>query len=400
MANVFLSGPYDYKGRGWGYAHYSYGFALDSFRKVVEQEDNIVRTLQHPFNVSSARALARGVPKPVHISFLPPDVALIMPGAFNICVFAWEFDKLPKRSAEVNGIFKKDYVEALRKFDAVITLSSYAQNTLESYGIKSFVLPSATTLPLDTSAQNIDNLACYPLTTIKGFYRNDGITKTLKEIFDASPYEKRFLYILNPHDIRKNFGNLVTAFSRFVEDNPDAVLLLKMTAREDLSNLQRTAFAREFPSFENTMFNNVYFIPERLSEQDLQLLVESCETYVSPSRAEGQNLPLCEAMYSGRVTIAPDHTSMKDFVSSESNIILESNPWMIDETTHKYSEFWGLSWFNVSEESILNALNAKMNLTKEEKQSIIKRARKNIEKFSSTDAVLEKWKLIKEQLDI
>lgn len=400
MANLFLSGPFDYKGKGWGYAHYSYGFALDSFKNIAEQTDKIVDVFSYPFAVTEIKSKIRGTYNPVHISFLPPDVALLVPGAFNICVFAWEFDKLPKKSKEKNGIFKKDYVQSLKKFDAVITLSTYAQEALKAYDIDSFVLPSATIKPLDVSNENIDDLICYPLTTQKDYYKKPGIAKTLKDIFDNSPYEERFLYILNPHDIRKNFGNLVTAFHKFVEDHPNATLILKMTAQGDLTKLQQTAFGREFPSFNKTMFNNVYFIPEKLSDKELQLLINSCETYVSPSRAEGQNLPLCEAMYSERITIAPDHTSMKDFVNSESTILLDHHPWLIDETTHKYSDFWGFSWYNVPEDTILAALNKKMSLTNKDKQSIIDNAKQNIENFSSEKAVLAKWQKIKEELNL
>lgn len=400
MANIFLSGPFDYKGKGWGYAHYSYGFALDSFKSVAEKSDNVLHTFQYPFNVPRARSHIRPIAKPVHVSFLPPDVALAIPGAFNICVFAWEFDKIPKKSKERDGIFKKDYEHELKGFNAVITLSTYAQETLKKYGINSYVLPSATMKPLNVENENIDDLVCYPLSTVSNFYKGDGVTKTLAEVFEDSPYEQRFLYILNPHDIRKNFGNLVTAFKRFVEDNPKATLILKMTAQGDLTKLQQTAFRREFPSFDETTFENVYFIPQRLSEPELQCLMQSCETYVSPSRAEGQNLPLCEAMYSGRITIAPDHSSMSDFVDASSTILLEHSPWMIDETTHKYSDFWGMSWFNVSEETIFNALNAKMLLTDEEKKAIIDSAKQNIENFSSEDAVIAKWQSIKDDLGL
>ena len=398
--NVFLSGPFDYKGKGWGYAHYSYGFALDSFKHIAEQTDTISGIFSYPFIVPEIRSRFRGIQKPIHISFLPPDVALVAPGAFNICVFAWEFDKLPKKSRERNGIFKKDYAEALKRFDAVITLSTYAQEALASYGIESFVLPSATMKPLDVSNENIDDLTCYPLTTKTDYYTRQGITKTLKEVFDESPYEERFLYILNPHDIRKNFGNLVTAFNRFVIDHPNATLILKMTAQGDLTKLQETAFRREFPSFDETFFKNVYFIPEKLSDEKLQLLMQSCETYISPSRAEGQNLPLCEAMYSGRITIAPDHTSMKDFVNANSTILLDHHPWIIDSTTHKYYDFWGFSWYSVPEDTILDALNKKMSLTSEEKQAIIYTAKQNIENFSSETAVLAKWQSIKEELKL
>lgn len=397
MANLFLSGPFDYKDKGWGYAHYSYGFALDSFKDVVKDVDTIRDTFEHPFRLSVCKRQMRAFENPVNISFLPPDVSLFIPGYVNICVFAWEFDKLPAKSKEQNGIFKKDYYRTLMTYDAVLTLSSYSQATLADYGIKSFVLPSPVSKKQIFSDESMDKLSCYPISTVHGFYKEDR-AQPLSEVLANTPYEKRFLYILNPHDIRKNFGNLVTAFQRFSEDHPDAVLILKMTAQGDLTKLQQTAFRREFPAFPDTTFKNVYFLPERLNESELQLLIESCQNYVSPSRAEGQNLPLCEAMVSDRVCITPDHTSMSDYVTNDSAIILESNPWMIDHTTHKYEDFWGFSWFNVGEQTILDGLNRAAALTSEEKTAMIDKARKNVENFCSPESVLRKWKNIKLQM--
>jgi glycosyltransferase involved in cell wall biosynthesis len=401
MSNIFLSGPFDYKGKGWGYAHYSYGFAMDSFHQVVRQNENIVGKFAYPFNLSAIkRSLSFMQSKnPVGFSFLPPDVSLLVPGFRNICVFAWEFDKLPTKSKERNGIFKKDYASELKKYDSVITLSAYSQKTLSSYGINSHVLPSAVSQKSVDAGEDISNLKCYNLSTTTGSYRSD-LSVPLSDIFDGSTYENRFLYILNPHDIRKNFGNLVTAFVKFRKTNPDAVLILKMTAKGELAKLQETAFRREFPSFPETSFENVYFIPERLSDSKLQMLMNSCQNYVSPSRAEGQNLPLCEAMLSGMLCIAPDHTSMGDYVTKDSAIVLESSPWIIDETTHTYSEFWGLSWYNVGERAILDALHKATSLTKEDKAAMIVKAKKNVSDFCSPEAVLEKWQQIKLQLNL
>lgn len=399
MSNIFLSGPFDYKGKGWGYAHYSYGFAMDSFHGVIKETENILGTFSYPFNPSAIRSSLIQHKNPVGISFLPPDVSLLVPRFKNICVFAWEFDKLPNKSKERNGIFKKDYASELKKYDSVITLSSYSQKTLSDYGINSHVLPSAVSQKQINPGEDIRGLRCYNLSTRADLYKAD-TSMPLSDILDSSTYENRFLYILNPHDIRKNFGNLVTAFVKFRETNPDAVLILKMTAKGELAKLQETAFRREFPAFPETNFDNVYFIPERLSDSKLQLLMNSCQNYVSPSRAEGQNLPLCEAMLSGMLCIAPDHTSMGDYVTEDSAIVLESNPWIIDETTHKYSEFWGFSWYNVGEQAILDALNKSTLLTSEEKNAMIDKAKQNVSDFCSPEAVLEKWQQIKLQLGI
>jgi glycosyltransferase involved in cell wall biosynthesis len=399
MTNLFLSGPFDYKDKGWGYAHYSYGFALDSFKEVVQESDTISGTFEHPFKVGLCKKQMRSFDNPVNISFLPPDVSLLVPGYKNICVFAWEFDKLPAKSKEQNGIFKKNYYQALREYNAVLTLSSYSQQTLSDYGINSFVLPSPVSKKEIVMDESIDDLSCYPVSTVPKFYK-EYQAMPLTQVLSGAPYEQRFLYILNPHDIRKNFGNLVTAFQKFIVDNPNAVLILKMTAQGDLTRLQQTAFGREFPSFPDTTFNNVYFLPEKLSESKLQMLIESCQNYVSPSRAEGQNLPLCEAMASDRVCITPDHTSMSDYVTNDSAIILESNPWMIDHTTHKYEDFWGFSWFNVGEQTILDALNRAVALTPEEKSAMIDKAKQNVETFCSPESVLKKWQDIKLQIGI
>lgn len=399
MTNLFLSGPFDYKGKGWGYAHYSYGFAMESFENTVKEIDNVVNTFSYPFHIGSARTSMRQVPNPVSVSFLPPDVALFVPRHKNICYFAWEFDKLPAKSDGNNGIFKKDYASTLSKFDHVLTLSSYSQTTLKSYGIESSVLPSAVTTKVVEGDESIDELSCYTLSTVSEYYV-DHKPQPLKNLLENSEYKERFLYILNPHDIRKNFGNLVTAFVKFREEHPDAILLLKMTAQGDLGKLQATAFRREFPSFPETVFDNVYFIPQKLSDSKLQMLMNSCQNYVSPSRAEGQNLPLCEAMISGRVCITPDHTSMSDYVTNDSAIILESNTWMIDESTHKYKDFWGFSWFNVGEQTILDALNKAVSLSEEEKNAMINKAKSNVENFCSPESVLKKWQDIKLQIGI
>jgi glycosyltransferase involved in cell wall biosynthesis len=399
MANLFLSGPFDYKGKGWGYAHYSYGFAMESFAGVATKEDNVCGYFSYPFSIGSAKTQMRQHKDPVSISFLPPDVALLIPRHKNICVFAWEFDRLPVKSDGNNGIFKKDYASTLKKFDHVITLSSYSQAALQTYGIDSFVLPSAVSPKAIDSGESIDGLPCYTLSTVSDYYK-DHDPELLANLLDKSDHKERFLYILNPHDIRKNFGNLVTAFVKFRQEHPDAILLLKMTAQGDLGKLQTTAFRREFPSFPETTFENVYFIPQKLSDSKLQMLIDSCQNYVSPSRAEGQNLPLCEAMVSGRVCITPDHTSMSDYVTNDSAIILESNTWMIDESTHKYKDFWGFSWFNVGEQTILDALIKAVSLTEEEKATITNKAKKNVEDFCSPESVLKKWQQIKLQTGI
>jgi hypothetical protein len=100
------------------------------------------------------------------------------------------------------------------------------------------------------------------------------------------------------------------------------------------------------------------------------------------------------------ICITPDHTSMSDYVTNDSAIILDSNIWIIDETTHKYSDFWGFSWYNVEEQTILDALHKAMSLTKKEKDAMIVKAKSNVSNFCSPEAVLEKWQQIKLQLKL
>jgi glycosyltransferase involved in cell wall biosynthesis len=399
MADLFLSGPFDFKGKGWGLAHYSYGFAMESFIDVVKDEDNIVEIFSYPFDTGAVKLLTRKSINPVSISFLPPDVSLFAARSKKICVFAWEFDKLPRKSVGNNGIFKKDYAKMLRRYDSVITLSSYSKQTLQNYGIEAHVLPSAVSKKTIEANETIDSISCYELSTVPNAYEdNPGIP--LQNILNNSKYNQRFLYVFNPHDIRKNFGNLATAFTKFTKDHPEAVLILKMTAKNSLTKLQETAFRREFPSFLNTTFKNIYVVIDRLSDSKLQMLMDSCQNYISPTRAEGQNLPLCEAMLSGMLCISPNHTSMSDFVTNKSNIILKSSPWVIDKTTHNHSEFWGFTWYSVNEDSILQGLKDATALTDKQKNAMIKEAKKNVENFCSPESVLKKWQDIKLQTGI
>lgn len=400
MTKYYISGPYDYKGSGWGFAHYSYGFLMDLFEKMlIADGKEIAGKFNYPFKDKIKLDANKDN---VHISFLPPDVALIIPGAFNICVFAWEFDKLPNIPDVSKSFFFKEYASALKEFDAVITLSSFAQQTLKSYGIRSYVLPSPIIEPINIS-NDISNIRCHALSMRKDFYRSANRPRAsipLSSVIDKVPYEKRFLYIFNPHDIRKNFGNLVTAFQRFNEEHPDSILILKMTYTGTIDKLQKVAFAREFPAFPGTTFSNVYIITSRLSDDEMSALMGACQNYISPTRAEGQNLPLGEAMLAGSICIAPNHTSMADYIDSEVAVVLDSYPWQISEETHSYSEFWGLSWNGISEEAILDGMNRAINLTEEQKVAIIDKARKRIKEFASEETILKKWNKIKHSLKI
>jgi glycosyltransferase involved in cell wall biosynthesis len=61
-----------------------------------------------------------------------------------------------------------------------------------------------------------------------------------------------------------------------------------------------------------------------LSREEMNHLYDLSTFYVSTPHGEGQNLPLLEAMGRGVVPVSVDHTAMRDYISPETGIVVNS----------------------------------------------------------------------------
>jgi len=131
-----------------------------------------------------------------------------------------------------------------------------------------------------------------------------------------------FIAVLNPHDERKNWQDLVTAFCTSLRDCSDATLILKFTNVDSSSAMNEVrSLLRRLPPFQC----RVVALDEFLDASQYRSLLATCTFAVNSSLAEGQCLPLMEAMSCGVPVIAPRHTGMSDYVDDQVGFVVRSS---------------------------------------------------------------------------
>lgn len=151
--------------------------------------------------------------------------------------------------------------------------------------------------------------------------------------------------VLNPEDGRKNWKDIVTAFCWAFREDADKTLVLKM------SHHNKSVFMGDLLLLFSKLHPfscRIVAIHGFLSAQQLRALVAATDYYVNASSAEGQCLPLLEFMVEGVPAIAPDHTAMENYISSENSFIVASSlapqAWPIDPRRAYRTTTQRISW--------------------------------------------------------
>ena len=140
-----------------------------------------------------------------------------------------------------------------------------------------------------------------------------------------------FTSIFNLGDRRKNHVDMLSAFLLAFKDREDVTLVIKIATNP----------TREF--HEVNLFRHMYhkmaifhhkcrlvLVTDFLDDEAMAGLFRATTFYVNTSKAEGACLPLQQALAAGRPAIAPDHTSMADYMDDQIGFIPRSHP----EPTH------------------------------------------------------------------
>jgi glycosyltransferase involved in cell wall biosynthesis len=72
--------------------------------------------------------------------------------------------------------------------------------------------------------------------------------------------------------------------------------------------------------------DRIILISGYLSDEDLATLYRMSNFYLCGSVAEGQNLPLLEAMSYGVVPVSTAHTAMADYLTEDNSVAIRSRP--------------------------------------------------------------------------
>jgi glycosyltransferase involved in cell wall biosynthesis len=143
-------------------------------------------------------------------------------------------------------------------------------------------------------------------------------------LLEAINSNRLFMTVFNPHDRRKNAQELILGFMTLLDEFPDAALLIKLILPS------KWAAPGQIPTYIRGIFDQattlscdrIVLTSQYLTDTEMSALYAASDFYVCTSVAEGQNLPLLEAMAHGVVPVTPDHTAMRDYISERNSIVV------------------------------------------------------------------------------
>jgi glycosyltransferase involved in cell wall biosynthesis len=375
-----------------GKAHYSYRSVRDKFCDMLSEAGEKWVDVLHPeiyrsFNLSHT-IFNDFIQKKVHISFKPTQFLRTAGGFKNIAHIAWEFDKIRSKYSTGLVLPASDDIRMLSAFDQVWVGCEFTRRVLSDNGIDNvYTIPApikTLATPPTRSKENLLikldhikklNIKCFPVSVRNhGFlYAQHSTQNTPKELSRVlhqviSSEGKAFLQILNPHDSRKNLKKLVKAFHAFHYKNPNSVLVLKFTSPEKNESVYE--ILRWFLDDSHALdAQGVYFTTDYIPETEKSKFMTLFDFYVSPSRAEGQNLPLQEAMAMGLISISTRNTAMLDYVTDENSFTINSKPAEVTHLTNADQTVWGFQWHDCTEIDIYNSLVQAFSATSDDIES-------------------------------
>ena len=211
----------------------------------------------------------------------------------NIGLFAWETDKLP--SLWVNRLNQM--------VDEVWVINNQQKQACISSGVKKAiqVIPHAVDV-------NKFNKHYEPLEQIKSVTNNNFIFYTICEF-----------------GRRKNLEALLRAFHTEFEPGEPVELILKIN-KSGLSDEQTSSMLSEFcKKVKESLgkFSNLNYykrditITNRINEESLMRLHETCDCYINTSFGEAWSIPTVDSLGLGKSVIAPASTGFLDYLNSD-----------------------------------------------------------------------------------
>ncbi|WP_138227203.1 glycosyltransferase [Paenibacillus algicola] len=151
------------------------------------------------------------------------------------------------------------------------------------------------------------------------------IEVTIKEYRDRKYYdlpENSFLFLtmydVRSYQERKNPEASINAFKiSFEPDDMSVGLVIKVNSYRSKSN--------EFLKLKSMIegYRNIYIINETLSRNDVNALLNVCDSFISLHRSEGFGLGLAEAMYLGKPAIGTNWSSTTDFMNYDNSCLVK-----------------------------------------------------------------------------
>jgi glycosyltransferase involved in cell wall biosynthesis len=350
----------------FGAAHYSYGAVASKFLAMFERKRVLTSELDRPeIYVAPPKPITSNA---VHIMFKPFEEFRLLKGAKNIAHVAWEFEKIPTRALWLVGDPQRsvpfaDYLHMLTLPDRLWVGCRHTESVFRLHGIVNVdVIPA----PIAVSEGAFETVAnerkqyrrslshtrdSITLTALKAPWQRHGVSgeKTTSTSLSSlrTQYRRMFLSILNPGDLRKNLASLIDGFSLASAADTSICLVIKLiidnnaiSIDEFLGDILPKRYSELELTFGEITPSNIFITFDYLSNSALHDMYRAVDFYLSATFAEGQNLPLQEAMANGVVPVIANHTAMSDYVTMDNSVIVN---WTGGKSFYAMSRAYGLS---------------------------------------------------------
>lgn len=385
----------------FGKAHYSYKIVKNKFVNLLEINNIKVHEVIRPEIYKHQLAfkfLTNFRQGDIHLIFKPFDEMRILKTAYNIGIIAWEFNKI--NTVTFNSVPFSNHLRILSMLDEVWVLCEYTKKVLQQYHIKNVYCIPAPIEPV-VGAKNIsivDLLGDLPALKLNTSSSQsialtiwESPTSFRKLYQDIEYVNKTYLTIINPWDKRKNIENIISSFAEFSRKNQEALLIVKLiidNSRTNLVNINEI-LSTKLGSSDGIKSPNIIFISENLTNIQMRTLMQSVEYYYCLSNAEGQNLPVLEAMSVGTVPVSVAHTAMADYIREDNSFIIKSKL-EVAPTDSNASNNSAMHWYKPNLRSAISALEKSYNALPSDYQNKSDNSRKIVSSSYSYSAIFDK----------
>ena len=323
-----------------GSPHYSYRFAEEKFLRCLADMAIPVHRVAMPEYYSAAtsyESLPRWGERHVHLVFRSTEAIRILKSGYNIVCYAWEFPFIKDSTLEGEHPFL-DQKRMLGLCDEIWVPCSFTKSVLERHGLGNvhtipapISVPAQDKLPRRESLARIGHFDTMPLFVNflgSGSSGRNGYLPLYAAVGAPTPHPRRiYLSVFNPEDFRKNLDSMVRGFNAFLQRGRDDLLIIKaLTGAErfSLEQVVRDVMVNKLARGSAFGTENIVVFNAYLSEGEMTLLYDLADFYLCTSIAEGQNLPLLEAMARGVVPVTTRTTAMLDYIDAENAIVIET----------------------------------------------------------------------------
>lgn len=232
-----------------------------------------------------------------------------LPGKVKISLLAWEENRFPEK-------WVQEYNDNL---DCVFAASLHTLMVLRRSGVKLpiYIIPNAP-FPLAQSGNSEDAKAKQIALASK--------SKQLENVVAAKKSGAQLLLHISSGLARKGAKELIAAFvnefysnSVISQSNDDIKPYLVIKSYPNSTN----EFPAAISGLSKQIRDKVIYLDSDFSDAEMMALMGMSDVYVSPSKAEGFNMPVLEAMDMGLVVVSTGWSGQMDFLNDYNSYLVD-----------------------------------------------------------------------------